>query len=196
MRFNFALESRLWTSLSFVSICYNKCKENEYQLQFLNKMNKAGIFLVFIMSFMMSAQTHELIKHNGETLSVNYIKLENNWVYFSKPNNSEVEKISKHAVASIINKSNGESILVSNKIMITDKNSFNQVVFIDESQTNGLTKGAYISSFYGVTKGQSEYDLNKMKKRRLQEKAASFKSPFVVILSEKPDETKAILYNY
>jgi hypothetical protein len=144
----------------------------------------------------MSAQTHDLVKHNGEKLTVNLIKQENNLVYFSMPNSYEVEKLSKYAVASVTKKSNNETTLVSNKITFTDKNSYEQVVFLDQSQTIGLKKGENISSFFGVTKGQSDYDLTKMKKRRLQEKAARNKSPFVVILSERPDETKAVLYNY
>lgn len=159
-------------------------------------MKKAVSILSCIVSLIMSAQTHDLVKHNGEKLTINLIKQENSLVYFSMPNTTEVEKISKYAVASVTNKSNNEITLLSNKISFTDKNSYKQVVFLDQSETLGLKKGDSISSFFGVTKGQSDYDLTKMKKRRLQEKAASLQSPFIVIISEKPDETKAVLYQY
>ncbi len=159
-------------------------------------MKKAISILSCIMSLIMTAQTHDLLKHNGEKLTINLIKQENNLVYFSIPNSYEVEKLSKYAVASLTKKSTNEITLVSNKITFTDKNSYKQVVFLDQSQTIGLQKGENISSFFGVAKGQSDYDLTKMKKRRLQEKAARNASPFVVILSERPDETKAVLYNY
>lgn len=159
-------------------------------------MKKTGIVLSCMVSFLMSAQTHDLVKHNGEKIAVNLVKQENNLVYFSKPNNTEIEKISKYAVASVTNKSNGEVTTISNKINCKDKTNYTEVVFLEQSQTIGLQKGESINSFFGVTKGQSDYDLKKMKKRRLQEKAASLKSPFVVIVSEKPDETKAVLYQY
>ncbi|WP_229325783.1 hypothetical protein [Flavobacterium ammonificans] len=159
-------------------------------------MKKTGIVLSCMVSFFMSAQTHDLVKHNGEKMAVNLIKQETNLVYFSMPNSTEVEKISKYAVASLTNKSNGEVATISNRINCEDKANFNEVVFLEQSQTIGLKKGESINSFFGVTKGQADYDVKKMKKRRLQEKAASLKSPFVVILSEKPDETKAVLYQY
>ncbi len=159
-------------------------------------MKKVGIVLAVLFAVSMSAQTHELVKHNGEKTGINYNKIEYNLVCFSTPNSSEENKISKYAVHSITNKATGSTQIISSKIDIKDKNRFRDIVFLKESETAGLKKGEAISVFFGRTKGFSDYDLVTMKKRRLQEKAVQKGSPFLVITSESYDETKAVLYYY
>nr|WP_314866738.1 hypothetical protein [uncultured Flavobacterium sp.] len=159
-------------------------------------MKKVGVVLTALFTVSMSAQTHELVKHNGEKKGINYSKTEHNLVCFSNTNSLEESKISKYAVQSIIDKVTGSIQIISSKIDVKDKDGFRDVLFLKESETMGLRKGETISVFFGRTKGFSDYDLVTMKKRRLQEKAAQKGSPFLVITSELYDETKAVLYYY
>jgi hypothetical protein len=159
-------------------------------------MRKVYVVLTVFFTVSISAQTHELLKHNGEKTDVNYNKLEENLIYFSNPNSLEENKICKYAVQSLIDKTTGKSQIISSTINVKDKNQIKNIVFLKESETMGLKKGDAISVFFGRTKGYSYYDLVAMKKRRLQEKAAQKGSPFIVITSESYEETKAVLYYY
>ncbi len=159
-------------------------------------MRKVYVVLTILFAVSMSAQTHELLKHNGEKIEINYNKTVNNLVYFSTPTSFEENKISKYAVKSITDKATGSIQIISSKIDVVNKEKFREVVFLKESETKGLTKGETIQVFFGRNKGFSNYDLIAMKKRRLQEKAAQKGSPFVVIVSESYDDTKAVLYHY
>lgn len=159
-------------------------------------MRKVYVVLTVLFAVSMPAQTHDLLKHNGEKTEINYNKTANNLVYFSIPNSFEENTVSKYAVQSLTDKSTGKIQMISSKIDIKDKNQFRNVVFLKESETKGLKKGEAITVFFGRTKGFSDYDLGEMKKRRLQEKAVQKNSPFIVIISESYDETKAVLYHY
>ena len=159
-------------------------------------MRKACFILTVLFTVSVTAQTHELLKHNGEKLEINYIKTDQNLLHFSTSENSEEHTISKFAVASVRNKSNGAIQTISSKAAMEDKKAYKNVVFLKENETIGLQKGEAISCFVGVTKGMSHYDLMEMKKRRLTKKASKKGSPFIVITSESTDETKALLYNY
>lgn len=159
-------------------------------------MIKAYVILTVFLTVSISAQTHELLKHNGEKIQINYNKTERNLVYFSIPNSLEENSVSQYAVQLLTDKTTGKSQIISSKIDIKDQNAFREVVFLKEFEIIGLKKGEAISVFLGRTKGYSHYDLVSMKKRRLQEKAAKKGSPFVVITSESYDETKAVLYYY
>lgn len=159
-------------------------------------MRKVYVVLTVLFAVSMPAQTHELLRHNGEKMEINYNKTVNNLVYFSTPTSFEENKISKYAVKSITDKATGSIQIISSKIDVDDKEKFREVVFLKESETMGLKKGEFITVFFGRTKGFSEFDLMAMKKRRLQEKAVQKNSPFIVIISESYDETKAVLYYY
>ncbi|MEY4964355.1 MAG: hypothetical protein RLZZ323_1674 [Bacteroidota bacterium] len=160
-------------------------------------MRKGCIAIIAILFFLpVFSQTHEIVKHNGEKIGVNYNKLQQDVISFYFPSSLEENKISKYAVHSVVDTKTGISQTVSSKIDIKDKKDFQDVVFLKESQVIGLTKGESITVFLGRIKGISEHDLTAMKKRRLQEKAAQKRSPFIVVFSESYDEIKAVLYHY
>ncbi len=165
-------------------------------IKIVKKMKKIYVFIAILCMVPALAQTHELVNHKGEKIEVNYSKLEQNVLSFYYPGSLEENKISKYAVQTLIDKKTGATQTVSSKIDIKDNNDFRSVVFLEESETKGLTKGETIQVFFGRNKGFSNYDLIAMKKRRLQEKAAQKGSPFVVIVSESYDDTKAVLYHY
>lgn len=154
-------------------------------------MRKVFVILAVLMAVSITAQTHEILKHNGEKVLINYIKTDTNLIYFSNPNSSEEGKISTYAVQSLTEKSTGKIQVVSSK-METNK----EVIFLKINEIDGLQKVAHISVFLGRPKGMSFNDLSVLKKKRLQEKAIQKGAVFIVITSETFDTTQADLYSY
>jgi hypothetical protein len=154
-------------------------------------MRKIFVILAVFIAVSITAQTHEILKHNGEKVLINYIKTDTNLIYFSNPNSSEEGKISTYAVQSLKDQSSGLIQVISSKVDINKG-----FVFLKNNEIAGLRKVASISVFLGRPKGMSFNDLSFLKKRRLQEKATQKEALFVVITSETFDTIKADLYSY
>lgn len=142
------------------------------------------------------AQTHEIIKHNGEKLEVNFIKIENNLVYYALPNSSEEHKVSRYAVAQLNEKAKNNSTIVSEKINLTEKPDYKKVIVLKESEVIGLKKSEDLRSYIGVTKGETRWTLSEMGENSLKQNAAKKGYQFIVITSNKKDNLKAIAYTY
>lgn len=142
------------------------------------------------------AQTHELIKHNGEKLEVNFIKIDNNLVFYSLPNSQEQHKISRYAVAQLNEKSTNGSKIISDKIDLSNNLSSKKVIVLKESETIGLTQSGNLKGFLGVAKGETRWSLSEMGENNLKQKAAAEGYPFIVITSNKKDNLKAVGYTY
>lgn len=155
-------------------------------------------YTIFILLFTVSliAQTHEIIKHNGKKMEVNFIKIENNLLYYSNLNSMEERKISKYAVAQLKEMSKNDSQIISEKINPTGKSDYKKVVILNESETVGLKTTDTLNYFFGKIKGQSKLSLLEMGERRLKENAALQGNQFIVILSNKTSNLKAITYTY
>ncbi|MBA4321105.1 MAG: hypothetical protein C0412_22165 [Flavobacterium sp.] len=142
------------------------------------------------------AQTHEIVKHNGEKLEVNFIKTEGNLVYYSLPGSAEEKKISRYAVAQLNEKSKNNSQIISKKIDLTDNSDYNKVIVLKESEIIGLKKGTDLTGFLGKIKGETRWSMAEMGEKRLKQNAAKKGNQFIVITSNKTDNLKAIAYTY
>ncbi|TDE51021.1 hypothetical protein [Flavobacterium sp. GT3P67] len=157
-----------------------------------------NLFTAFTLLFTASliAQTHQIIKHDGETIEVNFIKTENNLVYYTLPKSSEENTISQYAVAQLNEKSKNDSKIISEKIQLDGKSDYKKVIVLKKHQTIGLKESGMITSFYGGTKGESPLSFSDNGEIRLKQNAALKGSPFIVILSNKPKDLKAAIYTY
>jgi len=142
------------------------------------------------------AQTHEIIKHNGEKIEVNFIKMENNLVYYALPNSMEEHKISRYAVAQLNEKAKSNSTIVSEKINFTVKPDYKKVIVIKESEAIGLKKSEDLRGYPGVAKGETRWSLTQMGENQLKRNAAQKGCQFIVITSNTRDNLKAIAYTY
>lgn len=142
------------------------------------------------------AQTHEILKHNGEKLEVNFIKTEANLVYYSLPNSVEEHKISRYAVAQLNEKSKNNSRIISKKIDITSNSDYKKIIVLKESETIGLKKSTDLTGFLGKIKGETRWSLAEMGEKRLKQNAAKKGNQFIVITSNKTDNLKAMSYTY
>lgn len=159
-------------------------------------MKKILVAIAVLLTAPLLAQTHEITKHNGEKLEINFIKIKNNIIYYSLPASVEEKKISKYAVAQLKEKSKINSLIISEKIHTTAKSDFKKVVVLKESETIGLKKGDTLNIFFGKIKGQSRLSLVEMGEKRLKKNAALTGNQFIVILSNKTDSLRAVTYTY
>ena len=157
-----------------------------------------NLFIAFTILFTTSliAQTHQIIKHDGETIDINFIKTANNLVYYSLPQSAEEKTISQYAVAQLHEKSKSDSKIISEKIQLNGKSDYKKVVVLKKHQTIGLKESGVITSFYGGTKGESSLSFSDNGEKRLKQNAALKGSQFIVILSNKPKDLKAVIYTY
>jgi hypothetical protein len=159
-------------------------------------MKNLFILFTILFSAALVAQTHEMITHDSIKMDVNFIKMENNLIYFALPGSSEEKKISQYAVAQLHTKKATDSEQISEKINVIAKSDYKKVIILKESQTIGLKKSGVITSFYGKTKGETNISFTDGGEKRLKENAALKGYPFIVILSNKPNDIKAAVYTY
>ena len=152
--------------------------------------------IALIVTAQLFAQTHEIIKHNGDKLEVNFIKTEGNLVYYSLPASAEEQKISLYAVAKINEKIKNNSWIMSKKIDLRDKSDYRKVIVLKASETIGLKKSNDLTGFLGKIKGETRWSMAEMGERRLKQNAAKKGNQFIVITSNKTDNLKAIAYTY
>ena len=157
-----------------------------------------NLFIAFTILFTTSliAQTHQIIKHDGETMDINFIKTANNLVYYTLPQSAEEKTISQYAVAQLNEKSKSDSKIISEKIQLNGKSDYKKVVVLKKHQTIGLKESGIITSFYGGTKGESSLSFSDNGEKRLKQNASLKVSAFIVILSNKPKDLKAAIYTY
>lgn len=142
------------------------------------------------------AQTHDMIKHNGEKVEVNYIKMDNNIVCYALPNSMEQHKISRYAVAQLNEKANNNSKIVSEKIILADNFDYKKVIVLKESETIGLTKHENLKGYHSIAKGETRWSLAQIGEKQLKQNAAKKGYQFIVITSNKKDNLTAIAYTY
>lgn len=160
-------------------------------------MKVTFLALVLILGSNIFAQTHRLIKHDGTEYDVNFIKNENNIVYYSSPESYEQQKISSFAVASIKNQKTSDLQTVSKKVAIAKECDFDKVTVLNQQdQTVGLKQVATYTGLLNKTKGISSSEQLEQTVKSIKYKAAANGYPFVTV-NQKADGTyEAIAYNY
>lgn len=159
-------------------------------------MKNILVVIAVLFAARLFAQTHEIIKHNGEKLEVNYIKTDNNIVYYALPNSMEEHKISRYAVAKLNEKANNNSKTVSEKIILEDNFDYKKVVVLKGSEIIGLTKSENLKRHHSIAKGETRWSLAQRGERQLKQNAAKKGYQFIVITSNKKDNLTAIAYVY
>jgi len=141
------------------------------------------------------SQTHQISKHNGEQLDVNFIKHENDLLHYSLNGSFEEIKISKHAVSHVTNKQTKQTQKISDKIIVDSKSDYKLVQVLPQEKTIGLKKAANFSGVSTKTKGEPPISLQNHTALRIKTQSASSGYPFVSIV-EKDGKYEAIAYVY
>ena len=142
------------------------------------------------------SQTHQITKHSGEQLDVNFIKQENGLIYYSLNGSSEEHKISKYAVSQLTNKQTNQTQKISDKVIVDSKSDYKFVTVLSQDKTIGLKQVANFSGVSTKTKGEPPISNQKQTAMRIKSESAANGYPFVCIV-EKPDgKYDAIAYVY
>ena len=142
------------------------------------------------------SQTHQITKHNGEQLDVNFIKNENGLLYYSLSGSSEEIKISKHAVSSITNKQTKQTQKISDKVIVDSKDDYKMVTVLPQEKTIGLKQAASFTGVSTRTKGEPPIANQKQTAMRIKTKSASNGYPFVSIIEKADGKYEAVAYVY
>ncbi|KRD11377.1 hypothetical protein ASE21_06620 [Flavobacterium sp. Root901] len=142
------------------------------------------------------SQTHQISKHNGEQLDVNFIKNENGLIYYSLNGSSEEIKISKYAVSTITNKQTKQTQKISDKIIVDSKDDYKMVTVLPQEKTIGLKQAASFTGTSTRTKGEPPIANQKQTAMRIKSKSASSGYPFVSIIEKADGKYEAVGYVY
>ena len=159
-------------------------------------MRNSTTLIVLFVSVSFFAQSHQIIKHNGQVLDVNFIKHEKNILYFSHVGNTQEHKVSKHTVAYLKDLGNSKSEVISSKVSITSKNDFNKVTVIKEEDAFGFDQKTSFKTFEGVNKRGTSFFDSEDTIRRIKYQSAKLGYPFVVFVNKNNGSYHAVAYNY
>jgi len=142
------------------------------------------------------ADTHIIVKQNGEKIEANYVTTKNNTVFYSLPGSSTVNEISLFAIDKVIDKKTN-SVLINNlKVEVSGKSGYKNVQILEKSQTQGLNHGVELTATIHKPKGQTQSDWIADATIRLKKQAAAQGFPFVVITNQTDSKLKAVAYKY
>lgn len=142
------------------------------------------------------SQTHQITKHSGEQLDVNFIKNENGLVYYSLNGSSEEVKISKYAVSQITNKQTNQTQKISDKIIVDSKDDYKMVTVLSQEKTIGLKQAANFSGVSTRTKGEPPIANQNHTAMRIKTQSATNGYPFVSIVDKGDGKYEAVAYVY
>ncbi len=142
------------------------------------------------------ADSHIIVKQNGEKIEVNYVTTKDNTVFYSLPGNSTVNEISLFAIDKVIDKKTNSILIENNKIDVSGKKGYKNVQLITNTQTNGLHQGVTLKTTIHKPKGQTKSDWIADASTRLKKLAAEQGFPFVVITNQTDSKLEAVAYNY
>ena len=155
--------------------------------------------IIFTLSFLFAniaiSQTHQITKHNGEQLDVNFIKHENDLLHYALDGSFEEIKISKHAVAHITDKQTNQTQKITDRIVVDSKSDYKLVQVLPKEKTIGLKQVANFKGISTKTKGEPPLANIAHTTNRVKTKSASKGYPFVSIV-EKDGRYEAVAFVY
>ncbi|MGO4773685.1 hypothetical protein ACEN2I_18690 [Flavobacterium sp. W22_SRS_FK3] len=157
-----------------------------------------NVFLTITILFanFVISQTHQISKHNGEELDVNFIKHENDLIHYSFNGSEEEHKITKYAVSKITNKQSNQTQKISDKVVVDSKADYKMVTVLPLEKTIGLKQVANFTGLSTNTKGEPPMSNKNHTALRVKTKSASNGYPFVSIIEKDNGKYEAVAYHY
>ena len=152
--------------------------------------------LVLVFSLPIFAQSHIIVKHIGNKIPVNYIKISNNLIYYTTGQTQEEYSISTFAVAELIDKSTNAVTKVTDKVIVNGVQDYKKVVLIDEDQTKGLTAAVNELRLNSWAKGQDPFVIKNQNVMVLKKKASKEGIPFVLLTGKNRTDSIGKMYTY
>lgn len=158
-------------------------------------MKTIYVALIALFSTISLSQSHQIVKHNGEKLDVNYIRITNNVVYYNVSGSTVEREISKFAVEKLIDKITNQSVISTEKIGVSSKSDYKNIKVLKVAQTTGLKKVDSIITSIVKIKGQSPMALLEWTENSIRRDFAGKGYPFMT-LNRAGDMLEAVAYMY
>jgi hypothetical protein len=148
---------------------------------------KKFLFLVAVLAVSVaSAQVDLIFKHSGEEVKGTVIKLEEYTVVFTYENETAENTIGKYAVQKIVYGSSGRVEDVTEKIDVSGKDGWENVVILeDKSYIAGLKKDSEVRGKTGLINFQTGNTGDKKAEKKLKMAAAEQGCPFILLTADK-----------
>lgn len=135
---------------------------------------------------LVSAQADKIFKHNGEVVEGKVIRLEEYTIDFVYEGETAENTIGKYAVEKIIYGSSGRVEEITQKIDISGKDGWQNVVILeDKSYIAGLTKGDEVRGKTGLINFQTGNSGDKKAEKKLKMDAVEIGCPFILLTADK-----------
>lgn len=142
------------------------------------------------------ADSHTIVKQNGEKIEANYVTTKDNTIFYSFPGSSTINEISIFAVDKVIEKATNTVVIDNKKLDVSGKSGYKNVQILDKNQTQGLQQGAALTTTIHKPKGQLKSDWIAQATTTLKKKAAEKGLAFVVITKKSDSKLEALAYTY
>ena len=159
-------------------------------------MKTLYILAFTLFTSLLFADSHIIVKQNGEKLEVNYVTTRNNTVFYSLAGNSTLKEISLFAIEKVIDKKTNNILIDNRKVDVSGKAGYKKVQFLTSNQTSGLHQGAVLKTVIHTPKGQTKSYWIAAASTRIKKQAAAQGFPFVVITKQTDSKIEAVAYNY
>ncbi len=165
---------------------------------------KRNLLLLALLFTTCSAFSQDKIyKHDGDKIDVKIIKVSEWAVSFSYPGETSEQMLGRYAIAKI-EYASGRSEKISDKVVVTGEDDWEQVVIIeDKSAALGLKKGEEIrGKTAGIYSFHTAGSADKKSMMKLKKAAAEKGAPFILITADKDNQftaqsiKKGIFYTY
>lgn len=150
-------------------------------------MKKIILLLVLTFSFgTLKAQSDVIMKHNGEVVNGNVVKVEEYTIVFKYANEDAENTIGKYAIEKITYGKSGRVEEISDKIYIKSEKDWEKVVILeDKSYSSGLKKAGEIRGKTGLINLQTGNSGDKKAEKKLKIEAAKLGCPFILMTDDK-----------
>ena len=154
------------------------------------------IFLFALVSSLSFANTHIIIKQNGEKIEANYVATKDKVVYYTVPGSSVEQEISVYAVEKIVDKTSNQTLISNSKIDVSGKLGFKNVVVLNANQAKGLKVAEEFTANIQKVKGQSQSTWVEWTENRIKREAAAKGYSYILITEQTDSKIKAVAYTY
>ncbi len=149
-------------------------------------MKKLLFLTLVLLGLTVNAQTDQIFKHSGETVSGKVIRVEEYTVVFKYDGEDAENTISKYAVEKVVYGKSGRVEEMTEKIIVSSEEDWEKVIILEEkSYIAGLKKGDEVRGKTGLINYHTGNTGDKKAEMKLKKAAAAAGLPFILMTADK-----------
>lgn len=149
-------------------------------------MKKLLFLTLVLLGLTVNAQTDQIFKHSGETVSGKVIRVEEYTVVFKYDGEDAENTISKYAIEKVVYGKSGRVEEMTEKIIVSSEEDWEKVIILEEkSYIAGLKKGDEVRGKTGLINYHTGNTGDKKAEMKLKKAAAAAGLPFILMTADK-----------